>query len=237
MGNTIQLIKRKAISLIEQRMGKTARVLAVRVWEPATIVEVDLHLPDADMHKWTCAQHIKCRVAEGVYRDYTPCGWDADTATCTLIIHTRHDGAGARWAKALQPEGLITYLGIGATMQRPAEHAHLVFLGDESTIGHFYAMQQLATRSLSVTGAIAFSDKDHLEAFREYFSDFGSVQPVVKTTPDESEALLQWAADRHFYGNTIFYVAGHVPAVVQLRQWLKAQGNSSVQIKAQGFWK
>lgn len=237
MESAIQLIKRKAISLIEQRMSKTGTVLAVRPWSPDSIVEVDLYLPGVNMHKWTQAQHIKCKVAEYEYRDYTPCGWDAETATCTLVIHTGHDGAGARWARGLQHGDIFSYVGIGSAMQRPAEKAHLVFLGDESAIGHFYALHQLAANSLSITGAVAFTDVAHLDAFPEYFRDFGTVQALGKTPGHDSNALLQWVADRHFQRNTVFYLAGHIPVVLQLRHLLKAQGISGGQIKAQGFWK
>ena len=239
MGTTLQLIKRKAISLIEQRMSKTGTVLAVRAWEPDSVVEVDLHLPGAGpgMHKWTQAQHIKCKVADFEYRDYTPCGWDAETSTCTLIIHTGHDGAGARWARSLQAGDVFSYVGIGSSMQKPADNAHLVFLGDESAVGHFFALHQLSTRPLSVSGAIAFSAQAHLDAFPEYFCDFGTVQAVEKTPGHDSNALLQWVADRHFYSNTVFYLAGQIPVVMQLRNLLKAQGFSGAQIKAQGFWK
>lgn len=237
MGTTLQLIKRTAISLIEQRMSKTGTVLAVRAWQPDAIMEVDLHLPEANMHKWTHAQHIKCKVADYEYRDYTPCGWDAETSTCTLIIHTGHDGAGARWARGLERGSIFSYVGIGSSMQRPVENAHLVFLGDESAIGHFLALHQLANRPLSVTGAVAFETPEHLDIFPEYFCDFGSVQAISKTPGHDSNALLQWVAGRHFYSNTIFYLAGKIPVVVQLRNLLKAQGYSGGQIKAQGFWK
>ncbi|WP_298740714.1 siderophore-interacting protein [uncultured Chitinophaga sp.] len=237
MGATLQLIKRKAISLIEQRMSKTGTVLAVRAWQPDAVMEVDLHLPGVNMHKWTQAQHIKCKVADFEYRDYTPCGWDAETATCTLIIHTGHDGAGARWARNLQSGDIISYVGIGSSMQKPADNVHLVFLGDESAIGHFVALHQLAKRPLSVTGAIAFSEPAHQDAFREYFCDFGTVQAVVKTPGHDSNALLQWVAGHHFYSNTVFYLVGQIPVVVQLRNLLKAQGISGIQIKSQGFWK
>jgi NADPH-dependent ferric siderophore reductase len=201
------------------------------------VAEVDLYLPGVNMLKWTQAQHIKCKVADYEYRDYTPCGWDAETSTCTLIIHTGHDGAGATWARGLQQGDIFSYVGIGSSMQRPAENAHLVFLGDESAIGHFYALHQLASGPLSVTGAVAFTAPEHLEVFQEYFFDFGTVQAVKKTPGHNSNALLQWVAHRQFPGNSVFYLAGEIPVVVQLRHLLKAQGISGWQIKAQGFWK
>ncbi|SEN58147.1 Siderophore-interacting protein [Chitinophaga rupis] len=237
MESTIQLIKRKAISLIAQTLSKTGTVLAVRAWEPATVIEADLHLPGVDMQKWTTPQHIKLAVAEGVYRDYTPLGWDAGTATCTLIINASHNGAGARWAQALQPGDIVSYVGIGPTPPKPTANAHVVFLGDESALGHFYAVQQLAQNPLSIRGAIALEDEQHRENFRACCSDFKALEPVSKTGRNHADGLLQWAAAQRFTPDTVFYTAGYIPAVVQVRQRLKSLGISSAQIKAQGFWK
>jgi len=237
MESTIQLIKRKAITLIEQKIARTGRVLAVRAWDSATIIEADLHLPGVNMARWSHAQHMKCRVADWTYRDYTPCGWDAGTETCTLIIHAGHDGAGARWAASLQPGDTVTYAGIGATPHRPAAAAHLVLLGDESAIGHFYALRQLAAGALSITGAVAFANTQPLDAFRKQFGDFSTLEPVAIPGRHSIEALLQWAAGQQFHPDAVFYLAGHIPAVTQLRQWLKGKGYSGAQIKAQGFWK
>jgi NADPH-dependent ferric siderophore reductase len=237
MESTIQLIKRKAISLIAQTVSKTGTVLAVRAWEPATLIEADLRLPGVDMHKWTASQHIKLAVAEGVYRDYTPCGWDAGTATCTLIINASHNGAGARWAKALQPGDIVSHVGVAASPPKPTVNAHLVFLGDESALGHFYALQQLTPTALSIRGAIALSDEQHRENFHACCPDLNTLEPVNKTGPNQADGLLQWAAAQQFSPGTVFYTAGYIPAVVQVRQGLKSLGISSAQIKAQGFWK
>ncbi|KAA2245697.1 hypothetical protein F0L74_07015 [Chitinophaga agrisoli] len=238
MGNTIQVIKQKTIARIAQRRSKTASVLAVRTWEPEGMIEVDVHLPDTDMSRWTNAQHIDIAVAEGVYRDYTPFGWDAGTATCTLLIETGHNGAGTRWAQKLQPGDSFSYLGVGATSHRPAAGAPLVFLGDESSIAHFLALRQLAAQSQSISGAIAFTHASHRELFHTCCYELQNICPVSKTGSNGTAALLEWAAAQSFNSDTVFYLAGQVQAVLRLRQWLKAKGYSgSGQVKAQGFWK
>ncbi len=239
MENAIQLMKHKAIAFITQHRVKTASVLAVRPWEPDGLIEVDVHLPGADMRKWINApQHIDVAVAEGIYRDYTPFGWDADTATCTLLIETGHNGAGVRWAQTLQPGDTFSYLAVRATSHHPVAGAHLVFLGDESSIAHFLALRQLAAQSLSVTGAIAFTHASHRDMFHTCCYELQAIQPVNKTGSNGTAALLEWAAAQSFNSDTVFYITGHVPAVIQLRQWLKANGYSgSGQVKAQAFWK
>src|SRR5215468_8368313 len=98
---------------------KIGTVLAVRTWEPGSIREIDLHLPDVDMSGWTSAQHLKCKVGTLSYRDYTPLGWDAETSTCTLIIYTGHEGIGSQWARQLRAGEPLFYLGIGSSLQQP----------------------------------------------------------------------------------------------------------------------
>ena len=86
----------KAISLVGSTFGRQAVVLAIRAWEPGTVREIDLHLPDCNMSHWDKTLHLKCKVGSMAYRDYTPSGWDAETRTCTLLSHLAHDGPGSR---------------------------------------------------------------------------------------------------------------------------------------------
>ncbi|MEZ2335203.1 hypothetical protein AB6735_06190 [Mucilaginibacter sp. RCC_168] len=45
----LQQIKNKAEKYLGPQLLQTGRVLEVRIWEPATMVEIDLHLPSADV--------------------------------------------------------------------------------------------------------------------------------------------------------------------------------------------
>lgn len=231
----INIVKRKAISLMENSLLKSGLVLAVRHWHPASVVEVDLHLPGVSMYKWTHAQHIKLRVAPLEYRDYTPCGWDADTQTCTLIIDTHHEGVGSQWARSLHEGDMVYYLGIAPTQHQPDENVHLVFLGDESSIAHFFALRQLVKNPLSVKGAIAFKEKEHRALLGAYFAPLKNVQSIGYG--GNSEALPDWVAARSFDSRTVFYVVGHSPTVGYVRKLLRAKGFGGAQIRVQGFWK
>ena len=62
----MNIIKQKALHLLENAFGKTGTVLAIRAWEPATFFEVDVHFPEMDMSGWKRVQHIKVRVGEGI---------------------------------------------------------------------------------------------------------------------------------------------------------------------------
>jgi len=228
-------VKQKAIAFLEKRLVKPATVLAVRVWEPDTFREIDLHMPGCDMSKWSWTQHMKCKVGPFIYRDYTPSGWDVETQTCTLFIDAGHDGPGSRWVKALNPGDTLSYLGVASSHQQPVSNKRLVFLGDETAIGHFFALQQLAGAHTPISGAVVIAEKHHRDEFSQYFSRLG-LQPLHKD--GEYRALENWISDYAATeaSDTVFYLAGYTPAVVRLRKLLKKKGYDGSQIRAQGFW-
>lgn len=218
-------------------MKKQATILAVRTWEPGTVLEVDLHLPDCDMSHWDRALHLECRVGRMVYRDYTPSGWDAETRTCSLVIHAAHDGPGSRWARQLKVGDIIVYRGVGSSHDTPAVGREMAFLGDETAIGHFLALRQLAGKDARITGAIALTEPHHREEFDQYFSGW-EVKPVRKDSAVDYEALGRWleglAVTDH--ADMVFYLAGHHPAVSGLRKLLRQKGYGRDQVRVQGFW-
>ena len=225
------------VGLLERRWLKTATVLAVRNWEPATIIEVDLHMPDQDMSKWQRTQHMKCKVGPLAYRDYSPTGWDAGTRTCTLLIDAGHEGQGSRWVRELKAGDVVQYMGVASSHHEPTPGKRMVFLGDETAIGHFLSLQQLAGYEARIDGAITIAHKNHRDAFKSYFSGLG-LQPLDKDSSDHARALEDWisALEVHEDDATVFYLAGYIPAVTKLRRLLKAKGYSGSQIKCQGFW-
>ncbi len=224
------------VGLLERRLLKTATVLAVRPWEPATFLEIDLHLPYCDMSVWQEVMHMKCRVGALAYRDYTPSGWDAETRTCTLFIDAAHEGQGSQWAKSLKAGDPISYLGISSSHHKPASGKRLIFLGDETTIGHFFALHQLAGHSAQIDGAIAIAHKHHQHEFAHYFSRLG-LQTLDKDDSGEYRELQEWVGAVHpDDNNTVFYLAGYTPAIVRLRKLLKVKGYGGSQVRTQEFW-
>jgi NADPH-dependent ferric siderophore reductase len=218
-------------------MKKQAIVLAVRTWEPGTVLEADLHLPDCDMSRWDSAVHLECKVGRLTYRDYTPLGWDAGTRTCSLLIHAGHDGPGSRWARGLKAGDVIVYRGVESSHHVPAAGREMAFLGDETSIGHFLALRQLAGDGVRITGAIALTEPHHLEEFGAYFPGWG-VQAVLKRTAEDYAALGQWVESLSVsdHTDTVFYLAGHVPAVSGLRKLLRQKGYRREQVRVKGFW-
>ena len=230
-------VTEKAISLMESPFLRPATVLAVRDWAPDTVREVDLHLPDCDMSRWTTAQHLKCKVGALAYRDYAPSGCDVETQTCTLIIHVAHSGPGSRWVRRLEAGDTIHYLGAKASHHQLKKDRPMVFLGDESTIGHFQALRQLAGKDACISGAIALAESHHQQEFGAYFPDW-KVESLQKRHAHDHHELSGWIErlKPSDHADTTFYLAGHIPSIIGMRKLLRQRGFAGSQVQAQGFW-
>lgn len=230
-------LTQKAIALAEAPFLRDAEVLAIRTWEPGSIREIDLHLPDCDMSGWTSAQHIKCKVGTISYRDYTPLGWDEETCTCTLLIHTGHEGIGSQWARQLRAGDAVSYRRIGSSHHQPVAGREMVFLGDESSIGHFLALKQLAAETPAISGAVLIRELHHQQEFHAYFPGW-ELEPLKKSAAGDYRELEEWvwSWEPREHPDAVYYLAGYVPAVVDLRKVLRKKGVTGNQIQAKGFW-
>lgn len=227
--------KKKAAEFIDTRISKTGRVLEVRKWEPSTLIEIDLHLPQTMMDDWNEVPYIKCKVADLTYRDYTPSGWDAETQTCTLYIDASHAGPGSQWARQLQKGDAINYLGTNSTRQTPNATSSVICLGDESSIGHLLAMQQLTMPQTRFTGAVVISSEQNRNLFKEYFKS--PLQAIPRSDVHGHHSLAEWLLQQTYsIQNTFFYIVGNSTMVSELRKLLKKQGYSRNQMQCQGFW-
>ncbi len=230
----LKQLRKKADSLLTPALLQSGHVLKVRNWEPATLVEIDLHLPHIDM-AWDSIRYIKFRVDDFTFRDYTPSRWDADQRTCTLFIDTGHNGAGSKWAMGLRKGDMVYYFKTERTNHAPNPQTWSVGLGDQSGLGHLLALQQMSNPIGCFTGSVLLNERQHLKFFRESFDSH--VQPVERQDAVGNESLLQWVVTQKFHPDrTVFYIVGNNRLVSGLRRSLRECGFSSSQIKVKGFW-
>ncbi|HVW97561.1 MAG TPA: SIP domain-containing protein [Mucilaginibacter sp.] len=233
--NALGRLRKKASDILENKVLKTAVVLEVRKWPASEIVEIDLHMPGAVMNGWNEVNYMKCKVADFTYRDYTPSGWDAETQTCTLYIDAGHKGPGSVWANRLSKGDEIGYMSVKTTRQTPVNTSAVICLGDESSIGHLFAMQQLAMPASRFSGAVLMNNEQDKSLFREYFRT--PLEPVLREDIYGHHSLTEWLLKQTYHlENTMFYITGNNTMVSQLRKTLKQQGYHHHQIKVHGFW-
>ena len=228
-------IKDKTIELIERQLTKKASVLETRTWQGGTFYEVDLHLPEADLGSINGVAHLKCRVAPLTFRDYTIAQWDEETKTCTLFVDAAHDGVGSAWVKLLNQHDEINYLKIEKHRYPLKEKGRYLFLGDQSTVGHFLALRQLIGKNAVVNGSLVIPDPAHRNELAAYYPNFGLEPVALEGTP--SATLKGWLSGRPWLSYDFIFLAGNAGMVVEIRHYLRNCGVSGGTIKAQGFWR
>ncbi|MFD2872147.1 hypothetical protein ACFS5N_06695 [Mucilaginibacter ximonensis] len=226
--STIQKIKAVASRLTENRFLNAGHVLEVRAWEGGTMTEIDLHLPEVDVHQWQAVPYIKFKVADFTYRDYTPFGWDADTSTCSLLIDVGHDGPGSKWARLVNTGDAVQYFKIDTTHQTPHATDLVVGMGDASSLAHLLALQQLTLPVSRFAGAAFLPDRTQRKLFSEYFRSPVQILSNVGEVQDWINEQGYCASHSHFY------LTGHNGLVSKIRRQLKNIGHQ--QIKVKGFW-
>lgn len=234
--STFTKLKLKAGELFESRLLQTANVLEVRRWSSSTMIEIDLHLPFTDMANWDYIPYIKFKVDNFTYRDYTPSGWDAETRTCTIYVDALHNGPGSKWARQLKSNDTVSYIRkVGFTHHQPDQTSAVIALGDESSIGHLFALQKMVLPHTRFSGGIVMGNEEHRKLFHEYF--WSPIETVARKDVYGHNSLMEWVVNQQYsLENTMFYLAGNNTMVAQLRKLLKQQGYPSAQIKVQGFW-
>ncbi|TSJ43712.1 hypothetical protein FO440_05850 [Mucilaginibacter corticis] len=233
--STIQKLKRRAGSLFESKILGTGRVLDVRFWQPGTLIEIDLHLPNIDMTAWTEVPYIKFKVDALTYRDYTPSCWDAEICTCTIFVDAAHNGPGSNWARSLSKGNEVSYLKTGTSHQQPDALKTVIALGDESSLGHLLALQQMTVPVTRFAGAVAMNNEGHSKQFSEYFRS--PLQTILRKDKYGHNSLMEWVIGQPYTLHDVaFYITGNDTMVAQLRKMLKQQGYTSSQINVKGFW-
>ncbi|WP_343744932.1 SIP domain-containing protein [Chitinophaga sp.] len=223
-------LRQRRMGLLEKTINRQGSVLDVRHWETTGFCEIDLHLPGVNMHNWQSPPHIKCRVAPYHYRDYTPARWNVSLRTCTLFIDTSHEGAGVEWAKSLSPGDTMHYIGVDDTRQKIVQGSHLVMIGDQSAIGHFNGLQQLAASHNWISGMVVIPEAAH----RQFAQTFPELP--LDTMPNATSLLTQ-LEQQALHPSWQYYLAGNSHLVVAARKILKARGCASDHMQALGFWK
>jgi len=228
-------IKDRAASLVKSAMTHNGKVLAIRVWEPATFYEVDIMLPATDgMAGWRRPQKINILVAPFTFREYTPAGWDADIQTCTLYIDAGHDGPGSRWVRQLEVGDTFGYFRPLDAHFGPLRDTQAVYLGDLSAIGHFKALSQIAGDIRTVSGAVIVEERKHEKYYKDYMPDL-PLQPLYSDS-EAVNTMWSWISVQSFAPDAAFYLMGNRRLVKGIRRALKDKGIDSGRITAKGFW-
>jgi NADPH-dependent ferric siderophore reductase len=139
------------------------------------------------------------------------------------------------WAKNLVAANDFHYSKIEAENHFPIVGKHLVFLGDQTGIGHFCSLQQLAIKNTQISYFITFNDLQTAEAFSE--NCWWLPLQAVSNYDDIYKQTEYWVIKHQTVKeNFVLYVVGSAELIVTLRKLLRTYRFADSHIKSKGFW-
>ncbi|WP_219224635.1 hypothetical protein [Pedobacter antarcticus] len=229
------IIKKAVFDFFDKTLAQEGYVLAVRKWEPASMYEIDLHLPETDLGKWKTIPRLKIKVAEFEYRDYSPAIWNVERKTCTILIETGHKGAGSAWVENLNT-GEVFLFGPAHAAPLPPTAGKVLCLGDGSALGHFMALKLLTDREKNPLDVIMFLSEEY-KIPESIISAYPEFEFIKQSQGNSLSTLKQWCTKtRNLSEFSVIYLAGYIPMVKELRKMFKNDSNVTAKILANGFW-
>ncbi len=229
------IIKRTAFKLIDKALAQYANVLDVRSWNPASMYEIDLHLPTVDMARWKTIPRLKCKVDEFEYRDYTPAWWESEKGICTLFVETGHNGAGSRWAQHVQP-GDQVIVGPAHAAPLPVKPGKILGLADGSALGHMLGLKQLTDPEEHPLEVGVFLNEDY-QLPAGLSRENPEFKFILEPEGNSLESLENWTRTKDLSEYSSIYIAGFIPMVRELRKKLKSRAHRNTTMYAHGFWR
>ncbi|MFD2034626.1 siderophore-interacting protein [Belliella marina] len=154
-------------------------------------------------------------------------------AVVDLAICTHSDGPGSRWAKE-------SVIGTPIFISNPVgkftleeSKKKIVFIGDVTTLAHYYCFRKHLKESQSIKGIIFGTDELGL------FPDFDGSHPFTFLSLKQGNdlQLLNFCRDLNLDNESMIYVGGEGNACIKLHKlFLKDLGIPRKQLKVKPFW-
>ncbi|HEX8659845.1 MAG TPA: siderophore-interacting protein [Hymenobacter sp.] len=168
-------------------------------------------------------------------RTYSVWGYDSVRQELELAVCTFSDGPGAHWAAQCRPGDTVHFYGPGGKFLLNTTAPAHVFLGDVSSLAHFYALRRQVPAGVPVLSVIHARHQD------DVFADLDGTFPLHVEVAETLSALqylraaeaqglsTQQPAQVYWGGPEATCVAGY--RLLQEWQWPTAN------VKAKPFWK
>jgi hypothetical protein len=209
---------------ITQETGGIGRVLDVRSWPNSNLIEIDLHLPAVDMLDWKEVMQITLSINKVCSREVVPFGWDAETATCSLILDTVRACACTTWVKQLRRLDQVEYTKIRACSEKLPVSNLIVAIGDSSNLGFLLAVQQVVMPAYRFEALAWFKRSHTSKLFQEYFN--------TRTIPvaNKKDLLTGLVSQQYCANHTSFYLGGDSCFNNNISESLKAMNYHNIQV-------
>lgn len=191
-------------SHIRKESSGTALVLDVRLWPGSNLLEIDLHLPSVNMLDWIDVMQVTFCIGKACFWDSIPFGWDAETATCSILIDTAQDSFCAKWATQLRHLDQVAYTKICSYSGKLHRSNLIVGIADGSNLGFLLALQQVVKPAYRFEAFALIKESDTAKLFNEYFN-------ISATTVTSQRELISLIVSQEYCANhTSFYLSEEI---------------------------
>ncbi|MEM0997168.1 MAG: siderophore-interacting protein [Bacteroidota bacterium] len=183
-------------------------------------------------------QVIEFRINANDFRHYTPSHYDSKAGVCEVLFYLHGKGPGSRWARELRPGNALKLMGPGGKLRFQTEASHHFFFGDESSLGLYAQLKDIANRYETEYLCLLELDAAHT-AWPQLLELEADV--IGKSVAQPAEAAIDWlkGLDAQVWRNwrgASFYLTGRAASIKHLRKALRARGVGPRQILAQPYW-
>jgi NADPH-dependent ferric siderophore reductase len=190
-----------------------------------------------DMH-FAPGQDIKIRVNDLDFRYYTPSYFNREKGICQLLVYLNKKGPGSNWAETLETGDEVKLLRPEGGIRFDHEASHHFFFGDETSIGLFNSLKDIALRE----------DKEYfgvLELSEENQASLDALKLMVDTVTSHIDNpagnAIAWMEDMHpdcwaAWKDARFYLTGRAASIQRFKIYLQQKGVSNDQIKTAAYW-
>jgi NADPH-dependent ferric siderophore reductase len=182
---------------------------------------------------WAAGQKVQIAMGAGfTTRTYTPIDWNPATGVTRILGYAHGDGPGNDWLRTMQPGDQCDVLGPNASLDLERVSGPMVIVGDETSIGLAYALQQ---EHIEVQVLLEVNVVEHAQAIAKALqlrdARFFLRSKDGAHLPEMARELKALADD----GET-FVLTGNAESIQQLRQGLKSVNVPSTRQFTKAYW-
>lgn len=176
------------------------------------------------------AGKFKVRVAEGVFRSYTPAWRDPEAGALDVVAVVHPGGPGGAWAGTIRPGDGTVLLGPKESFALVPDAPAAFVLGDGTTLGLWQAIGLATGRPLHGAVELAAEDTPAVRAL-------GLDLHVVPRGPERGAALLAWLESQPLPApDTAIYLSGHHRTRCAAQSALLERGLDPARLRGKSYW-
>jgi NADPH-dependent ferric siderophore reductase len=222
-----------------------AKVVLALFTKQATVTEakalderftvITLQSPAFQGVRWVAGQKMQIMLGTSfVARTYTPMDWNPETGCTRLLAYAHGDSPAGQWLATLSAGDRVHVFGPRNSLDLAGIASPIVVLGDETSIGLAYAIQQ-QNPTLAVLCMLEVNAREHTQVVLTRLP-VGTAE-LFERQPDEQhlQALEQNLPALVASGAT-FVLTGKASTIQRVRRVLKSLGTPAARMPTKAYW-